>query len=246
VYNSRHTAVGWPLGPYSSSSDVELIQVCAQANDGAAWEEFVARFLRPITLSIIRTAYKWGGFPQQVVEDLVQDTFLKLCSDKGRLLRDFASQHPAAITGYIKTTAVNVAHDHFKSRYSLKRGSGEATQLREGFEPEARSESHGGQRAIEREILLKQIDRCLEICTQGPEQERDRLIFWLHYQHGMSARAIAELPTVGLTAKGVESAIVRLTRVVREHIVDLRSEVSDSPKRGEKDFAPPNRIERRT
>jgi hypothetical protein len=35
----------------------------------------------------------------------------------------------------------------------------------------------------------------------------------------MSAKGIAALPTVGLTAKGVESAIFRLTRLVREQIV---------------------------
>ena len=197
MYNSGHTAAGLSLGPYSSSSDVELIQTCAQANEGAAWEEFVTRFLRPISLSIIRTAHNWGGFNPQVVEDLVQDTFLKLCTDKCRLLQKFAYQNPAAITGYIKTVAVNVAHDHFKSRSSLKRGSREVVQLREGFEPQARSESHGGQGTIEREILLKQIDHCLEFYSQGPEQERDRLIFWLHYQHGMSAKAIADLPAVG-------------------------------------------------
>lgn len=217
---------------------MELIQICAQTNESAAWEEFVARFLRPISLSIIRTAYNWGGFPQQVVDDLVQDTFLKLCTDRCRLLKDFASQHPAAITGYIKTIAINVAHDHFKSRSTLKRGSGEVVQLQEGFDPRAQNESHGGQATIEREILLKQIDHCLEMCSRGPEQERDRLIFWLHYQHGMSAKAIAGLPAVGLTAKGVESAILRLTRAVREHIVDLRSQGSDSTRREEKGLRP--------
>jgi hypothetical protein len=108
--------------------------------------------------------------------------------------------------------------------------------LREGFEPQARTESHGGQGRIEREILLKQIDRCLEVCSQGPEQERDRLIFWLHYQHGMSAKAIAGLPAVGLTAKGVESALLRLTRIVREHVVDLRSEGPGSTQQEEKGF----------
>ena len=36
----------------------ELIRSCAESNDGAAWEEFVARFQRPISLSITRTACK--------------------------------------------------------------------------------------------------------------------------------------------------------------------------------------------
>jgi RNA polymerase sigma-70 factor (ECF subfamily) len=96
----------------------------------------------------------------------------------------------------------------------------------------------GGQAAMEREVLLKQIDRCLETCSEGADQERDRLIFWLYYQQGMSAKDIAALPTVGLTAKGVESAIFRLTRLVREQIADFRSQPSESSRSGEKGFRP--------
>ena len=38
----------------------ELIRACAESNDGAAWEEFVARFRAPISLSVLRIAYQWG------------------------------------------------------------------------------------------------------------------------------------------------------------------------------------------
>jgi len=222
---------------HSSMSAEDLIQGCAESSDGAAWEEFVCRFQRPISLSILRIAYQWGGIPQQIVDDLVQETYLKLCADKCRLLRDFAVQHPEAVPGYIKTIAVNVAHDHYKALHSQKRGSGETAQL-DDVEPRAQSGDMGGQAAMEREVLLKQIDHCLETCSEGPDQERDRLIFWLYYQQGMSAKAIAALPTVGLTAKGVESVIFRLTRLVREQIAGLRSQTSGSPQAGEKGFRP--------
>jgi RNA polymerase sigma-70 factor (ECF subfamily) len=217
-------------------SGEQLIHACAELNDGAAWEEFVVRFHRPISLSIVRIAYQWGGIPQQVVDDLVQDTYLKLCADKCRLLRAFAVQHPDAVPGYIKTIAVNVTHDHFKLLHSQKRGSGETAQLLDDVEPLAQREDLGGEVRIEREVLLKQIDRCLETCSEGPDQQRDRLIFWLYYQQGMSAKAIAVLPTVGLTAKGVESAIFRLTRLVREQIAGLRSQNTTSPQSVEKGF----------
>jgi RNA polymerase sigma-70 factor (ECF subfamily) len=225
------------LPHFSSATSAELIQACAEANDGAAWGEFVSRFHRAVSLSIIRTAYQWGGTPQQIVDDLVQETYLKLCTDKCRLLRNFAVLHPDAVPGYIKTIAVNVARDHFKALHSQKRGSGETAQLSEDVEPPAQSGDIGGQAAMEREVLLKQIDRCLETCTEGPDQERDRLIFWLYYQQGMSAKAIAALPAVGLTAKGVESAIFRLTRLVREQIANLRSQTSVSTP-SEKGFRP--------
>jgi len=217
----------------------ELVHACAESNDGPAWEEFVVRFHHPISLSIVRIAYQWGSIPQQVVDDLAQETYLKLCVDKCRLLRAFAAQHPEAISGYIKTIAVNVAHDHFKASHSQKRGSGETAQLQDDLAIQSQSGNMGGPLAMEREVLLKEIDLCLETCSEGPDQQRDRLIFWLHYQQGMSAKAIAALPTVGLTAKGVESAIFRLTRLVREQIAGLRSQTSVSQQPpGEKGFRP--------
>jgi RNA polymerase sigma-70 factor, ECF subfamily len=216
----------------------QLVRACAESNEGAAWDEFVSRFHRAISLSIIRTACQWGAIPQEFVDDLVQETFLKLCTDKCRLLLEFASQHPDAAVGYIKTIAANVAHDHFKALHSQKRGSGQISRSLEDVQPEVRTRGLGGQEAIEREVLLGQINLSLENCSAGPDQERDRLIFRLYYHQGMSAKAIANLPTVGLTAKGVESAIFRLTRLVRERIVGLQSQPPTETTRGEKGFRP--------
>jgi RNA polymerase sigma-70 factor (ECF subfamily) len=45
--------------------------------------------------------------------------------------------------------------------------------------------------------------------------ERDRNLFWLYYLQGLTAEEIAELPGIGLTCKGVESALRRVTRCLR-------------------------------
>jgi RNA polymerase sigma-70 factor, ECF subfamily len=215
-------------------SGEELIRACAD-NDGAAWDEFVSRFHRPISLSIIRTAYQWGEIPQQVVDDLVQDTYLKLCSNKCRQLLDFASKHPEKIVGYVKTAAMNVAHDHFKCLHSQKRGSGEVSQMAEESDPKAAPSQPGGQEAMEQEVLFKEIDECIESCLEGPDRDRDRTIFWLYYQQGMTAKDISALPTIGLSDKGVESVIVRMIRLLRERMVGMQIHIgSKSP--GEKGF----------
>lgn len=209
---------------HSSATAQELIRACAELNDSAAWEELVSRFHRPISLSIIRTAYLWDQVSAHMVDDLVQETYLKLCADRCRLLHAFSEEHPEAIDGYIKTMATNVARDHFKARYSQKRGAGKDHESLSDVDPSARTDSLGSAEILERQVLLKQIDHCLANCASGPDQERDRMIFWLYYQQGMSAKAIAALPCVGLTSKGVESAILRLTRLVREQIVQLRAQ----------------------
>ena len=197
----------------------ELIRACAEGNDGAAWEEFVVRFQRPISLSIQRPARQWGKDPAQFVDDLLQETYLKVCEDKCRLLLEFARGHSEeAVLGYIKTIAINVAHDHFKSLHSQKRGAGETDQLHAEFDPAAQGGCFGGPQAMDREIFLKQVDDQLQDCAAGSNQERDCLIFWFYYLQGMSAKAIAALATITLTAKGVEAVIFRLTRCLREHL----------------------------
>jgi len=201
-------------------SVLELIRACAESNDSEAWEEFVVRFQRPISLSIKHAACQWGKDPLQFVDDLLQETYLKLCADNCRRLLEFAEQHSDGdiVQRYIKTIAINVTHDHFKSFHSQKRGSGETDQLLEDFESRAQSSGHGGSEAIERQVLLKQIDRLLQNCAVGSNQERDCLIFWFYYRQGMSAKAIAALAIIKLTAKGVEAVILRITRCVQAQL----------------------------
>jgi RNA polymerase sigma-70 factor (ECF subfamily) len=197
----------------------ELIRACAEGNDDAAWEEFVARFQRPLSLSIARTASKWGKDPALFVDDLLQDVFCKLWADKCRSLSQFAEQYcDEAVLAYVKAIAVNVAHDHFKSLHSQKHGGGETDQIAEDFDPPAHGGSFGHPEAMDREVFLKQVDSRLQDCAAGTNQERDCLIFWFYYLQGMSAKAIAALATIKLTAKGVEAVIFRLTRCVREHL----------------------------
>ena len=73
---------------------------------------------------------------------------------------------------------------------------------------------------VEREILLREIDEHLAAVTEPAARGRDRQIFWLYYRHGMTARAIALIPGIGLTQKGVESAIQRLTNHVRARLTE--------------------------
>jgi RNA polymerase sigma-70 factor (ECF subfamily) len=200
-------------------STEELIRACTELDDGAAWEEFVSRFQKAISLSIQRTSSQWGKDPAQFVGDLLQETYLKLCADKCRLLLEFAREHSdEVVLGYIRMIAINVARDHFKSLHSEKRGAGETDQLHEDFDPRSRSGSYGGPEAMERQVFMQQVHQQLQDCAAGSNQERDCLIFWFHYLQGMSAKAIAALATIQLTAKGVEAVIFRLTRCVRQHL----------------------------
>lgn len=203
------------MEPYSSISVEILVRRCSESAEPALWEEFVRRFHRVIATVVMRTARKLGDDSRQTVDDLVQETYLKLCVDKFRLLREFEQRHSNAFYGYIKVVAANVVRDHFRGRHSGKRDVPLLTQeanldsVRSGYQDSCSSVS------IERNLLLCEINTHLETCTRGADQKRKCQIFWLYYRAGLSAAAIAALPTVGLTTKGVESLILRITRDVR-------------------------------
>jgi RNA polymerase sigma-70 factor (ECF subfamily) len=212
---------------YSSMSLKDVVCLCAGPGDDAAWEEFVSRVGKPISLTIMRTASLWGEPSRPLVEDLMQVTYLKLWEGGCRLLRDFAIQHPGAILGYLKKTAANATHDYFKHGRSQSSGGEQLHISTSDVDPEAGKEVHGSQEKIALGVFLNEIDEHLKRVLTGPDQERDRMIFWLYFRQGMSTKEIASLPTIGLGAKGVGSVIARLKHGIREQILGIRSDSDD-------------------
>ena len=212
---------------YASLSLKDVVCLCAGPCDDEAWREFVSRVGRPISLTIMRTASLWGEPSRTQVEDLVQATYLKLWEDGCRLLRDFAIQHPEAILGYLKKTAANAAHDYYKHGHSQSCGGDKPHFSTSDVDPEAGREVYGSQEKIAFGAFLNEIDEHLKRGLTGPDQERDRTIFWLYFRQGMSTKEIASLPNMELCAKGVGSVIERLKHCVREQILGVRSDSDD-------------------
>ena len=202
---------------YSALSAEELALTCFRTGDEMAWAEFIRRFQPLIAGVVLRVARQWGEVSPQIVDDLVQETYLKLCTERRRMLRDFAPAHENSIYGFIKVFAANLSQDYFKASRSLKRGGGAFTASGDCERAaELKPVADSAERSGERMVLIREIDTCLRDISSGLNTERDRRIFWLYYRAGMTASAIAGLTTIGLSVKGVESTLARLTRQVRE------------------------------
>jgi len=212
---------------YSSLTLQEVVLLCAGPCDNGAWEEFVARVGKSISLTILRTSSLWGEPSRSLVEDLVQATYLKLWEDNCRFLRNFAVQNPDGILGYLKKVAANAAHDHFRHGRSQSAGGSQTHLSTTDVDLEAGKEVYGSQDRIALQILLNQIDEYLNAHLIGPDQERDRTIFWLYFRQGMSMKEIGSLPTIGLGPKGVGSVIEKLKRCIRERITRGSSQSDD-------------------
>src|SRR5262249_53485353 len=125
---------------YRQLGSPELIAECVATQHAAAWEEFVRRFQPLIAGVVARTASRWTSATAALVDDLVQEPYVKLCTEDFGRLREFESWHDDAIYGYLKAVAYRVTLAHFKVHYAAKRGA----RLHSGsdFDSSLRVEGH--------------------------------------------------------------------------------------------------------
>jgi len=190
------------------------LRLCLQSGDQALWAEFVHHVQPLIARVVVKSVRSWTKPSSSLVDDLVHDTYLKLCSNDFRALRELRCQNEAALFGFLKVVASRVVQDHFRSLFSQKHGGGNADEDLEQIQV-ADAASGACLEQAERSILLTEVEQCLELRSAEPNFNRDCTIFWLYYQQGLTAKEISELPSIGLTEKGVESSLLKLTRWVR-------------------------------
>lgn len=199
---------------------LELVRYCLTSRDEVAWSEFVRRF-QPLIASVIIKTLRRGASPNSgLIDDLVQETYLKLFAHDFKALREFDSRHDKAFFGFLRVVASNVVQDYFRSHYSQKRGSGKVDEDLETVRARVPA-SNGCLDKAERRILLAQIKKRLRGYAGEVDFSRNYAIFQLYFEHGLTATAIAGMPNIGLTTKGVESALGRLMRLLKETINEL-------------------------
>src|SRR5215469_8538724 len=101
------------------------------------------------------------------------------------LSEEFRSPASRRHLGYLKQVAANAAHDHFRHGRSQSAGGSQTHLSTTDVDLEAGKEVYGSQDRIAFQILLNQIDEYLNVHLIGPDQQRDRTIFWLYFRQGM-------------------------------------------------------------
>ena len=81
----------------SEMNIAELLRACVDRGASQEWAEFIARFQPLIGGVISRTVVRVTGTTNtQLVDDLSQETYLRLCRNDCRILREFRVQHEAS------------------------------------------------------------------------------------------------------------------------------------------------------
>jgi RNA polymerase sigma factor (sigma-70 family) len=182
---------------------VEVLNDCLDNGTSSSWETFIA-LAQPVIAGAVFRAIGRCGRDRIVADDLIQDTFAKLCASNFRILRNFRGRDPAVLRAYLRVIAASVAADRFRAE-NLR-----AVSLDDPASAPQVPDYRPAQQ-IERELLLDRIDKCL-----AAQKKRDRWIFWLYHRHGLTPQAISALPVVDIGRSGVETLLYRLTRVVAD------------------------------
>src|SRR5882672_3685220 len=104
-------------------SDIaKVIAGCIEDPGGRARDEFVCRFQRPIASMIVKTLNRYGVLQPDLIEDLIQDTYVRIFDDRSRILRQLKVIDENTIFGFVQSVAFSTVVDHFRSRFALKRG----------------------------------------------------------------------------------------------------------------------------
>lgn len=173
------------------------------------FQEFLQLAEFSIRGSIRRVLASRAG-DRDLVADLMQETYLKLCAANGSSLLALRNSTPLGVVAYLRAVAHNTATDYFRSQLALRR-SGQLNHVSlDEANPKAFAIDNG---STERALLLDKVRRCLE---ERSKKTRDRAIFWLYFRQGQTTKAIASTPAVNLSQKGVESVLRQLIHLIQE------------------------------
>lgn len=206
-------------------SDEQLLRDCLRDRQNASWERVLHVFHRAIALSIIRTLGQPKASDTDYVDDRIQDVYVRLLENNHRIFRQSRAENPAQLVALVKTVAATTTLDHLDWERALVRLPDEQHEALDDVIAAEQTDS-GVEERLDRESLIHQVERALnELCRRAgkPIDEcRDRNIFWLCYRQGYTAKQIAAIPTLKLNHKGVESALARIVKNLREFFGENR------------------------
>ncbi len=181
----------------------EVLRECLEKHASVNWELFIA-LAQPVIASAVWRAIRRRGGDRSAMDDLIQDTFAKICAADFRILRNFRGRDSGSLQKYLKVIAASVVADRFRVERMR------TVTLDDPASAPAVPDDRPS-REIERNLLLNRIDKCL-----AAQSKRDRWIFWLYHRQGWTPQAISALPVLGIGRSGVETLLYRLTRLVTD------------------------------
>lgn len=218
---------------FTDSCDLDLVRRCAHdPHNETLWHEFKRRYEGAIRHSVVRTLQRHNqyraGESSTVVDDIVQDIYLRLLQHNCRAFKVFKGTTEVSWFWYLRVIATHITLNHLRNKNAAKRPRIERSlDASSDFDRERKlhqGRNHGDpllttDEEIRMMELYDQINYCLDLALRGPNKARDKLLFQLHFFDGLSAEEIATNRGIGMKAHAVEVAISRIRQRLA-HFVD--------------------------
>lgn len=191
-------------------SAMDLAKACCDTTNEMAWLEFYRRFNRDMTVVAGAVAASNGQHSFHLYDEIVQEMYVRICNDGCRFLQLFSPRTEHEASALIRDLASKTARNFFRDAHRKKRSGGTRVSADELDFLDVSSSRKDESTEIEQQILVQDLLRRLKSTLRSSRfASRDELIFRLRFQEGFTAREIAGLPNVGLSARGVEGSIRR-------------------------------------
>jgi RNA polymerase sigma factor (sigma-70 family) len=199
-----------------------LYALCATSDDDRAWSELIRRFDPVVRQAVVRIFQVQlpGSFNQQDVEDACQDSWIKLCGNGRRHLRNYPDRSEGEFHMYLRKTAKNVVRD------KMKRDRAEKRPKRAMVDEETRDliidRAPDTRVPVDVKTESNQIkERITPLLRKHwknrPTCERDIVICNLRLLDELSAARIASIDSLGLSRGGVEKVIERGLKILQQN-----------------------------
>jgi len=197
-------------------SSADLLRECGRRlTDSFLWKEFQNRFHKTIMTFVMRVM--WNRFRSDCLEeacDLVQDVYLRMLDNNGRVLRSFKGEAEFSVKAFLARVVLNVVSDHYRTIQAGKRRPAEIISIEQARQQGRDLSGEATDLDIRSILSWIDVERLMESDSDRRNAARNVLIFKLHHVDGFSVQEIAAFPGFGLK----ESSIHLVLQTMRENL----------------------------
>ena len=203
------------VNPEFPSAD--LLRECGRkVTDAALWETFQQRFHRQITTYVFRCLRSRGGAGSDVARDLVQEVYLRLLQDRGRLMSSFRGETEFSVLAFLGRVSMGGVSDYFRSQHADRRMPAQIISIDQARRVE--EESRADDLDVTAILSWIDVDRLIESEPDRRNATRNVLIFKLHHVEGLTVREISQYPGFDLTEPAIEVILKTLLLQLKKRL----------------------------
>jgi len=206
---------------FKELSNNDLVKRCAEeSHSRLAWKEFYHRFDDHIRSMVTRFCGLKHLYGRNLIEDLTQDTYVRLVKDDCKRLRNYIGENDKSIYSYLAFVARTAVSEYEKKENAQKRQHRKKS-LYDPVDNEgltlidilANPYAPLPDEKLMLESLRQEVEMILEEIIAGHEKDRDKKIFLDHVYEGLTPQQISE--RVALSPKRIRNIITAVKKRLR-------------------------------